>query len=124
MALTRSKAEHETAIQNALTRLGIARRERLKDEDYDVYADGLRTFPAAAVVAVCEEFARREPEEFGPRFPTLGSLREGVQGWIKREQLRREMNQRRLPEGRPVDPPKLEDFKRRVAAHVATRKMP
>lgn len=55
----------------ALTRLGIARREKLAQEDFRVYLDELARVPAAIVTAVCGELGRQEPGEFEPRFPPL-----------------------------------------------------
>lgn len=124
MSVARWKAEHETAITKALGRLGAARRERLTADDYDVYTDGLRGYPVAAVVAVCEAFARKPVEEFGPRFPTLGAIVEGVRDQLRREQAQREMNTRRLPEGRMVDPPKVAELKARVNELIKAKTMP
>jgi hypothetical protein len=102
----RAKAEAEVTIHNALTRLGAARRERLSDEDYDVYADGLKQFPAAMVAEVCEQMARKEPEEFGPRYPTLGAIRQACSETLRRRQIQREQNTKRLTMGDPVSPEK------------------
>jgi hypothetical protein len=119
----RWKAEKEAALTTALARLGAARRERLTAEDLKVYADGLRGYPLEAITAVCDDFARKPVEDYGPRFPTLGSLVAGVKDYLKRDQIRREQSTLKLPEARPVDPPKLEDFKARVEAYAQTRKM-
>lgn len=126
MALTRSKAEREATIQDALAKLGAARRERLTPEDFDVYADGLRPFPIEAVVAVCRHLAETQPEEFGPRFPTLGAIRQGISDHLRQEQLRREMNQRNrlLPEGDPLTPEKKAEIMAKFRRVLSERRMP
>jgi hypothetical protein len=122
--VVRSKAEKEVALTNALVRLGSARRERLTTEDMKVYADGLRPWPLEAVVAVCEDFARAPVEEFGPRFPTLGSVLQGVKDHLKREQIRKEQATVRLPEGRMVNPPKVAELRQRFEQLVRAKSMP
>lgn len=117
----RWKAEKEVALTNALTRLGAARRERLTTEDMKVYTDGLRAWPIEAVTAVCEDFARKPVEDFAPRFPTLGSLVQGVKDRLDRERQRKEMSTLRLTEA-PVDPQRFADFKRKVFDELARRR--
>lgn len=123
MSQARSKASHDAAIATSLSRLGAARRERLSEEDYEVYVDGLRAWPLQAIQTVCADFARKPQEEFGPRFPTLGSLVEGIRDHLKREQQRREISTRRLPEGRPIDAPKVEELRRQFDELVAAKRM-
>ena len=50
--LKRQRAEAEAARHAALVRLGIARREKLASEDYDVYCDGLQAFDPDVVRVV------------------------------------------------------------------------
>lgn len=122
--IARFKAESTVAITNALARLGAARRERLTAEDLKVYVDGLRTFPVAAVVAVCGDLERKVPEEFGPRYPALGTIVAGVRDHLHREQLRREQQTRNLlPEGRMIDPPKVAELRRRFQELVNAKRM-
>lgn len=116
-----SKVDRERAVANALARLGAARRERLTPEDLTVYADGLRPYALEAVVTVCRTLEQQTPAEYGPRYPALGDIVQGVKDYLKREQVRREQNTLKLPEGRPVDPPTVDEFRRRVEAFARGR---
>lgn len=122
-SLVKSKAEAAALIHDALVRLGVARRERLSDEDFDVYQAGLRQFPAELVADVCRGLAGRAPEEFAPRFPTLGAIRQGCFDEQKRRQIQAEQGRPRLTMGTPVDPIKVDEFKARVRQLLQQRSM-
>lgn len=122
--IVKSRAESAAIIHKALRDLGVARRERLSEEDYDVYQEGLRQFQADVVAEVCKDFARKPQEDFGPRFPTLGSIRQGCSDVLKRREIRIDQATLKLPEGRPVDPPTIQQFKARVQALIDSKTMP
>jgi hypothetical protein len=94
MSLARSKASHDAAIATSLSKLGAARRERLSEEDYEVYVEGLREFALEAVQTVCAALAQTTPEDFGPRFPTLGAIRAAIVDHLRRQREAREANTR------------------------------
>ncbi len=66
----RAKAEK----LEALTRLGVARRERLDKADFDVYLTELEGIPAMFVIEACRRLSREQPGEYEPRFPSLATL--------------------------------------------------
>lgn len=123
------KAEAEAIRLDALTRLGVARREKLIAADYTVYLDGLQHFEPEIVKHVCGNLAMELPGEFEPRFPPLAAIVERCRAAL-RVKWEREDEERRArmpmladPHNRQVSSEKFANFKADVQREIARKRM-
>jgi hypothetical protein len=116
--------QERAARRAALTRLAVATRERLpearedRDAFFHVYLDGLENIHTDTFVKAC-----RQLETTLDWFPKKHELIDACRAIARRKTEARESQQRQLTEGRMIDPPKVEELKRRVRELIATRGM-
>lgn len=78
---------------SALSKLATFRREKVSDEDLELYERALAIYGHDVVAAVCRNLSDVEPQQYEPRFPTLATFKRECEKEIRR----------RLP--KPTPPP-------------------
>ncbi len=117
MALN-TKQAIELIKHKALTDLGIARRERLAKQDYDVYLDALANWSAETVREACRRLSVTPRGEYEPAFPTLGTLLEYCQTVQREGQIRKQLNapSREVPD--PVSQERIDEFMAQIRQRI------
>lgn len=116
-------AQAETIKHTALTELAVAKRERLKAEDYEVYLNALEGFTADAVREGCRRLARAPKAEFAPNFPTLDIVVEACAAVAKENRIREDQKRLSAHVPDPVPEEKLAEFMQQIRLRIGKAKM-
>lgn len=122
MALNTKQAV-ELIKHKALTDLGIARRERLAKQDYDVYLDALAGWSGDAVREACRRLSVTPRGEYEPTFPPLSLVLEYCQTVQREAEIRKQLNAPRRRDDPPISQEKFDAFMAQIRAAIGRKAM-